>query len=288
MSYGMRIAWLKEQATSQTPMESFKNLVLFDMDGTLTPPRESFDMQLLDPLRQLSKVADIGIVSGSDIDYIREQLDYLITKTEIRFKLHLLPCNGTKHYTPPRDSSSGYELVHEVDMKSHLGTDCYRHLMKILCNLQSHISELDIPLSGNFVQYRGSMINWCPIGRSASPFERKIFCEYDLKNSVREDYLSRLHRKLQLNGMDKKIVCTLGGETSFDIYPYGWDKTYTLQHFKEQDVWFVGDRCDSGGNDQSLYESLISKGRSYKTDGPNKTKKIIEAISQHLISLGTQ
>jgi len=158
-------------------------------------------------------------------------------------------------------------------------------MMKILTSLQSHIAELGIPLSGNFIQYRGSMINWCPIGRNASLEEREQFVKRDLESNIRKDYLRRLKRKLSLSNMDKKITCTLGGETSFDIYPNGWDKTYALQHFEHQDVWFVGDRCEDGGNDQALYEVLINKGRSYKTKGPKNTREIIDVIGQHLLNL---
>ena len=289
MSFGKRITWLNEikraKEISEWELPKAKNIILFDMDGTLTPPRQSFDMNLLQPLRNLSEVADIGIVSGSDFDYIKEQMNFLITKSEIRFKLHLMPCNGTKYYSPPTYSSDEYRLTHEVNMKTHLGDKSFYHLMRILTSLQYHISELGIPLSGNFIQYRGSMINWCPIGRKASLLEREAFVDYDNDRNIREDYLKRLKRKLSLHGLDKKIVCTLGGETSFDIYPKGWDKTYALQHFDNQDVWFVGDRCEDGGNDQILYEALINKGRSYKTKGPENTKEIIEAINQHLLSV---
>ena len=47
-----------------------KNLVLFDMDGTLTPPRSHLDYNLVDTLRELVKFAEIGIVTGSDMDYL--------------------------------------------------------------------------------------------------------------------------------------------------------------------------------------------------------------------------
>ena len=47
-----------------------KNIVLFDMDGTLTPPRESMDTLLLGPLKVLARYADIGVVTGSDFNYV--------------------------------------------------------------------------------------------------------------------------------------------------------------------------------------------------------------------------
>ena len=49
-----------------------RNVVLFDMDGTLTEPRKKFDPEILSSsLQELSKHADIGIVTGSDYDYLK-------------------------------------------------------------------------------------------------------------------------------------------------------------------------------------------------------------------------
>ena len=52
-----------------------KHIVLFDMDGTLTEPRKQFDKRLLTPLRELSLFSEIGILTGSDHDYLFEQKD---------------------------------------------------------------------------------------------------------------------------------------------------------------------------------------------------------------------
>jgi hydroxymethylpyrimidine pyrophosphatase-like HAD family hydrolase len=48
-----------------------KNIVLFDMDGTLTEPRKNLDNSMLDAISLLAQYADIGIVSGSPMEYIR-------------------------------------------------------------------------------------------------------------------------------------------------------------------------------------------------------------------------
>ena len=67
-----------------------QKIVLFDMDGTLTPPREHLDYNLVETLSELSRYAKIGIVSGSDYDYIMQQCGFLTTKDDIKTKnLHL-------------------------------------------------------------------------------------------------------------------------------------------------------------------------------------------------------
>ncbi len=72
------------------------------------------------------------------------------------------------------------------------------------------------------------------------------------------------------------IEVKIGGDTSFDIFPKGWDKTYCLKHFSDYEVWFVGDRCREGGNDKELYNFLWGYGRSFETEGPEHTKKLIQ------------
>ena len=281
MSYGKRMAWLKQQEKESYDHD---NIVLFDMDGTLTPPRQAFDLSLLPALRELSSVATIGIVSGSDYDYILEQMNYLVRKSELVYNLHLLPCNGTKWYQPPVDNVSSYELTHEINMIDALGQKVYKKLVTVLLELQCMIAEsnLNIPLTGEFIQYRGSMINWCPIGRSANLQDREKFIKIDRKTNLRFEYLKRLERNLVLHGYDKHVTCSMGGDTSFDIYPNGWDKTYALQHFQDQTVWFVGDRCEENGNDKTIYDALQKHDRSYKTKGIDETREIIFSIIENI------
>ena len=292
MSYGKRISWLKDRERKASYSFSCSNkgkrIVLFDMDGTLTPPRMEFDRLLLNPLRTLSEHTQIGILTGSDIDYVNQQMRYVLNHSELVYCMHLLPCNGTKWYPPPRNMDDSYHLRHDVSMRETLGEERFRNLISILIDLQSHAAGLSIPLAGEFVQYRGSMINWCPIGRSATRKDREKFITYDSKSNFRWNYLKRLERKLSLVGLDKDITCALGGDTSFDIYPTGWDKTYALKHFEDMEVWFVGDRCQEGGNDKQIFDALQSQEKSYATLNTANTKTIIETLIEHFVSIKDQ
>ena len=259
-----------------------KHIVLFDMDGTLTKPREEFDKRLLQPLRDLSNHAEIGILTGSDLDYVNQQMDLLIRFSELRYKTHLLPCNGTKHLLPPNSSMEEYQLVHEMDMEKHLGTSCFRQLMMILCAQQEGMCyDNRLPLTGHFISYRGSTVNWCPIGRNANNDQRKIFVDIDnsLSPTLRQREMDKIKHKINLR-CPKEVMVALGGETSFDIYPNGWDKTYALKHFQDYTCWFVGDRCGEGGNDREIYEFLNKEGRAFWTRSTENTAGIIRGITE--------
>ena len=250
------------------------NIVLFDMDGTLTEPRGPFHTELLISFRKLSQYADIGILTGSDYNYIEDQLMKIIKFSEIRFKLHVLPRNGTKYYKPPKYPQEGLDLVSENNMAEELGDACLRGIFRTITKLQADACYSEIPLTGHFVNYRGSMINWCPIGRNASPEQRAEFSEFDKRTGFREELLRKLNSILDLS-CPGKVNVALGGETSFDIYPVGWDKTYALRHFQNKTCWFVGDRCEPGGNDYEIYAALEGDGRAFKTRDPIQTGWII-------------
>jgi phosphomannomutase len=257
-----------------------RNIVLFDMDGTLTEPRKAFVPFLSSPLWNLAKVADIGVVTGSDYDYVKEQLSHLIDNHSIRYCLHILPCNGTKWFKPPTDNGSSHSLFHSVSMEDEIGKENYRILTSILLQLQAEMVEYDIPLTGHFISPRGSMINWSPMGRNANDDQRKRFKKFDKKYNFRQQFFSKLRTNLDENNL-LNVTVKLGGDTSFDIYPTGWDKTYSLRHFSGQNVWFVGDRARSPkGNDYEIFRAC--EPRSFHTSGPEQTKEVIENIIESL------
>ncbi len=252
-----------------------KKIVLFDMDGTLTKPRKRMQWGIVNALHDLQKNNfEIGIVTGSDMNYVKQQCDILFDICPVNcFDIHYLPCNGTKYY---RMNTSGFEPVYERNMRNEIGEDSWKDLNKLLLRLQSTIaSSYDIPLAGNYVSYRGSMINWCPIGREANDTDREDWARWEKRFSIREHWL-HIARQCLNNGHMEDIVIKLGGETSFDIYPEGWDKTYAFSNFKDYDIYFVGDRCERHGNDREAYELAGTKG--YSTTGPDQTIEIIKKI----------
>tara|TARA_Y100001973_G_scaffold96182_1_gene150576 strand:- start:346 stop:1137 length:792 start_codon:yes stop_codon:yes gene_type:complete len=256
-----------------------QKIVLFDMDGTLTPPREHLDYSLVETLSELCRHAEIGIVSGSDYDYIMQQCGFLTQKDDIKLKMHILPCNGTKHCAPPSYKHQNYKMICSKDMRSKIGGAKFHAMMKRLVDYQNHIvSHYEIPLTGHFISYRTSLINWCPIGRNALNSDRERFVDFDKSfgsTTFRETVLQQMEEEFK----NAKIPVTvkLGGETSFDIYPNGWDKTLALSLFQGYEIYFVGDRCGEGGNDKAIYDRL-QPDNSFWVKDTKETKKIIKEV----------
>ena len=253
------------------------SIILFDMDGTLTEPREAMQESMVVAIASLLEKSEVGIVTGSDSDYVFQQCKILIENKYIdKTRLHLFPCNGTKVYKW-NTATSAYENVYAVDMINKLGQDAYNTILSSCLEYQSCISTIhNLPYTGTFFHYRGSMLNWCPIGRSAKSSERLRWIEEDEQCKIRDHYLKLLVR--DINKSEIPATVTLGGSTSFDIYPTGWDKTYVIKHLQGYDMFFVGDKCTGTGNDKTLYDMLQPK-NSRETRDPSMTIEIIKEIT---------
>ena len=259
-----------------------KTIIMFDMDGTLTEPRQAINnKKLSDALYRITnKDCYIGIITGSDNDYLREQMGNFLSSSPCRYSIHLMPCNGTKHYIPPMFANKDFKLVHNVSMKKKLGPENYRKLIQELILSQVDMSNEGVPLTGHFINCRGSMINWCPIGRNADLEEREKFMEIDRSMNLRVRVIDELKEMLKQKDLLRHLTIKFGGDTSFDIYPKGWNKTYGLNHFLGWDVWFVGDRCHEDGNDFEIYQACGDQ--SYISTGPTQTVEIIDNILKRI------
>ena len=249
--------------------------LLFDMDGTLTPARKKISQEMVDALLLLCEAGHlVGIVSGSPYHYIDEQLK--LGEVAYSENLYLMPCNGTQLYTQ-RVGKDKYEQTYKATMRGYL--DKHSSLLRPYDELVQNILELqiyamrryDMPVTGNFVSDRGSMINWSPIGRDASHEDRAAFALEDTDKNLRKHLCDCL--RVRLDDSDLRTTdLALGGTTSIDIFPKGWDKTYALRHLDPGlEVWFWGDKCAPQGNDHTLWKLLQPTGRSFATTGPEET-----------------
>ena len=223
----------------------------------------------------------IGIVTGSGMDYIIQQCNSMFDMTPVNYlDIDYFPCNGTKSYKYAKGQYSP-ELIYENHMKEKLGEKAYKKIIYELASFQCRLRNTDygeeIPLTGNFIDCRGSMINWCPIGRNASKQERKLWCNLDKEHDIR---LNILNSYFNID-MFQNLTVKLGGSTSFDIFPKGWDKTYVLRNFSDHDhIYFFGDKCEENGDDKEIYDEVLRRenGKAFKTKNPDHTIKLIDGI----------
>uniref|UniRef100_A0A1A8MZE4 Phosphomannomutase n=1 Tax=Nothobranchius pienaari TaxID=704102 RepID=A0A1A8MZE4_9TELE len=128
-------------------------LCLFDVDGTLTQPREKIDPKLDEFFQTLRRKVKIGIVGGSDYPKIAEQLgegDDVIHKFDYVFAE-----NGTVQYKDGK-------LLTKHAIQNHLGEELLQELINFCLN---YMGLIKLPKKrGTFIEFRNGMINVSPIG----------------------------------------------------------------------------------------------------------------------------
>ena len=193
----------------------------FDMDGTLTHHRQQIEPEMIKKLRKLMKYGLIAIITGSKISDIQYQLNLenlkeTLTERELN-KLILMPCNGTKIYQWSLGMND-WMMTDGVTMKknSHINLQkLYRTIIKcqqILLDKENYMGNFEI--QPDFIDYRGSLVNWAPIGRSSSLSQRQLFINLDNRVGLR-DYAINLLQSMLLSDkvMSEQLEISKGGQT---------------------------------------------------------------------------
>lgn len=244
-------------------MES--QILLFDVDGTLTLPRQVISTEMKDFMRVLSSRVHVGFVGGSDLQKIREQLgDELLNLAEFVFAE-----NGCV-------AISKGQVFSEESIADKIGEANIKTLINFCLR---YIADIDIPIKrGTFIEYRKGMINVSPIGRNCSQAERDAFGQVDTDGRVRELFVEELRKNFSHMGLQFSI----GGQISIDIFPRGWDKTHCLKFIeKYTTVHFFGDKTQPGGNDHEIYASERTIG--HRVENPNDTVRQVREVLGDLL-----
>ncbi|CAI0625528.1 unnamed protein product [Linum tenue] len=254
-------------------------IALFDVDGTLTAPRKEVTPKMVKFMQDLRKVVTVGVVGGSDLVKISEQLG----RTVITDYDYVFSENGLVAH-------KAGNLIGTQSLKSFLGDEQLKEFINFTLH---YIADLDIPIKrqvqfrsqkGTFIEFRSGMLNVSPIGRNCSQEERDEFEKYDKVLNIRPKMVSVLREKFaHLN-----LTFSIGGQISFDVgasyracytlvFPQGWDKTYCLRYLDEfPEIHFFGDKTYKGGNDHEIYESERTVGHTVTS--PDDTMEKCRAL----------
>lgn len=236
-------------------------LVLFDVDGTLTPSRLIIKPDMKEFLFDLKKKVVIGIVGGSDLVKMQEQMgkgdvtqmyDYVFSE------------NGLVAFKDGKEFS-------RMSIKKKLGEENIKRFVDFCLR---YTADLDIPKKrGTFIEFRNGLINVCPIGRNCTQEERMEFFEYDKEHNIRVKFVEACQKEFT----DLGLHFSIGGQISFDVFPIGWDKTFCLGLIdKYREIHFFGDKTYPGGNDYEIYEDPRTIG--HRVTSPEDTMQQLKDL----------
>jgi len=245
-------------------MKKFE-IIIFDIDGTLTRSKLPLDAQMAELLSKLIDKSMVAIISGAGYEQFKWQiLDRLPRESKNLKNLYLLPVVGTIFCNFNAGWQCQYDEPLSVNEKKRIKTA----LEKIF--KESGIEKPN-KIYGELVEDRGAQFNFSALGLGqGAPIELKE--AWDPDNKKRERMVETLKRILPDFSM------RIGGTTSIEITKNGIDKAYGLRKLIKQTgvskekMLYVGDKLFKGGND----EPALTLGMECRAvESLEETKKVI-------------
>lgn len=206
------------------------NKYIFDVDGTLTPSRQTINDDFAVFFSDFCAERDCYLVTGSDREKTIEQVGEEIYSLCKR----VYNCSGS-------DAYEGSKNVYSDPWT--LPKDTRQWLEQTLDDSQFGLR------TGLHIEERSGMVNFSVVGRNATMGERQLYVRWDKEQLERVRIAERFNKKFP------DLKATVGGDTGIDIAPQGNDKSQILRDFGHRDtLWFFGDAMDPSGNDYSLAE----------------------------------
>lgn len=214
--------------------------VAFDLDDTLAVSKSPIDSRMADLLARLIRATDVCIISGGRFEQFESQvLVHLKADTDALASLHLMPTCGTRYY---RWVDEDWRLIYAED----LADADKRRVITVLERGARDLSLWEDQTWGERIEDRGSQITFSALGQLAPPAEKYQWDPDNQKKQRLREYAAERLPDLEVR---------VGGSTSVDVTRKGIDKGYGMRKLMHQlglaadEILFVGDRLEPGGND---------------------------------------
>jgi hydroxymethylpyrimidine pyrophosphatase-like HAD family hydrolase len=238
--------------------------IVFDIDNTLTPPREALDRDMAERLGALEPA--FALAAGSDLGLLMSQFFEPLHAYGYRGEFDAFICNGASRYRCRSGDRLVVAPVDEFSLSAHLGAARFAILTELLDDIWSDerfALPAQVPVVGPRIIDRQAMINVAPSGRERGALSagarasRDEFVAFDARTGYRQRLLPVLRAALDERLPGNDLLLTLGGQTSFDLVVRGRDKSFAVRSLLDEGasrVIYVGDALFPGGNDAAVSE----------------------------------
>jgi HAD superfamily hydrolase (TIGR01484 family) len=251
-----------------------KQLIVFDLDGTLAESKSSIDAEMAMLLHDLASCLKVSIISGGDWPQFEKQVVADLPKNTLFANLTLLPTCGTKFYR----YHGSWEKIYSEDFTPDEKATIIESLTKAVAQAGFKVEKE----WGEVVEDRGSQITYSALGQQAP---------LDAKKKWDPDFAKRKKIKAIADTMIPSFSVRLGGATSIDVTKPGIDKAYGIRKLRDilgislKDMIYVGDALFPGGNDFPAEQAGVV---SICVRGPHETKRVIETVMACLSDRGQE
>jgi HAD superfamily hydrolase (TIGR01484 family) len=251
-----------------------KKLIVFDLDGTLTPSKSNLEPEMsraLGALLARKKVAVIG--GGSWMQFRKQFLGSLAVPKDLLGNLFLFPTTATSFYR----YRQGWKKIYAMKFSA-------RERREIMLAFRDAFREVGyVPpkkVYGKVIEDRGSQITFSALGQDvvARLGKRGIA----LKERWRREHTpEKLALANALAARLPDLEVHPSAFTSIDITKKGIDKAYGIRQIERylrvpiRDMLFIGDALAKGGNDAPVKTTGVAW---VAVRGPEETERVIAKV----------
>jgi phosphomannomutase len=220
-----------------------KKVIAFDLDDTLAITKSPISDRMGEILVDLLEHYDVCIISGGKFEQFKKQVvDRLEAPAHKLNRMHLMPTCGTRYYRYD-ELKSEWKIQYAEDLTD----DEKKNIAKITEKTAKEAGLWPENPYGEVIEDRGSQVSISFLGQQA-PAEKKY--EWAANYSDK-----RLEVRAAIAEQLPDFEVRAGGSTTIDITRIGIDKAYGMQKLTEaidiskDEILFIGDKLDEGGND---------------------------------------
>lgn len=249
-----------------------KKLIAFDQDDTINITKLPIDSEMTELLSALMKKYKVCIISGTNWEVMKQNdIDPIVNRQEelaADFSDYIImPTTGTQLWY--------HEKGEWIQEYAHFLTE--EQVTIITEKLEKVVKDLGYWCQnpkGDIIENRGSQVTFSALGQWALPEEKY---NWDPDTKKRKAIVEKLSPLLK----DQNVQIAMGGSTSIDITLPGIDKAYGMQQLlkftglAKEDVLFIGDMLQEGGNDYPVKTLGID---TIEVNNCEDTKRILRGI----------
>ncbi|MEK7114621.1 MAG: HAD-IIB family hydrolase [Patescibacteria group bacterium] len=251
-----------------------KDLIIFDLDGTLTESKSDMDVKTAKLILRLLQKKLVAVIGGGNYNQFKKQFIGKLNSPRGYLKnLFLFPTTATSFY---RYKNGWQRVYQEVFLK----TEKKKIMLALPRAIQKSGYIRPSKVYGKLIEDRGSQISFSALGQDIVAILGKRGVA--LKEKWRKENTPLKLRIVKiLQRMLPEFEVRAAGYTTIDITRKGIDKAYGVRQIRKKlgvsikKMVFVGDALFPGGNDYAARKTGID---CIQISGPKETREIIRAI----------
>lgn len=251
-----------------------KDLIVFDLDGTVVETKSLMDTEMTRLIEQLLAVKKVAIIGGGKYEVFKSLfLSRLRGQKNLLNNLFLFPTTSTSFYR----YKHGWKKVYALKLSRQEARQIKKAFQEVFDEIgYTHPKKI----YGMVIEDRGTQVTFSALGQDVVKVLGKKGVA--LKEKWKHE---NMETKMKIAKLLAKKLPQLevraAGHTSIDVTKKGIDKAYGIDQIKKHlkvpvsKMLFIGDAIFPGGNDYAV----VRTGVDYiPVSSPKDTKKIIRSF----------